>query len=110
MREMYRMAEKLHGSYSYLADSAHRGAHKAEKRSFAGVDRENVRLVLMKKCEDDEALIVRLLECEGIATDCQVRVGRHSYPVTIGKHEILTLKISQAGERAEVVNLLEWKD
>lgn len=64
----------------------------------------------MKKCEDDEALIVRLLECEGIATDCQVRVGRRSYPVTIGKHEILTLKISQAGERAEVVNLLEWKD
>lgn len=108
--EMYRMAEKLHGACSCLADSAHKGAQKAENRSFAGVDQENVRIVLMKKCEDDEAVIVRLLECEGIATDCQVRVGRHSYPVTIGKHEILTLKASQTGAHAETVNLLEWKD
>lgn len=108
--EMYRMAEKLHGACSCLADSAHKGALKAENRSFAGVDQENVRIVLMKKCEDDEAVIVRLLECEGIATDCQVRVGRHSYPVTIGKHEILTLKASQTGAHAETVNLLEWKD
>lgn len=108
--EMYRMAEKLHGACSCLADSAHKGALKAENRSFAGVDQENVRIVLMKKCEDDEAVIVRLLECEGITTDCQVRVGRHSYPVTIGKHEILTLKVSQTGAHAETVNLLEWKD
>lgn len=108
--EMYRMAEKLHGSCFYLADSAHRGIQKAENRSFAGVDQENVRLVLMKKCEDDEAVIVRLLECEGIATACQVRVGQYSYPVAIGKYEILTLKIIQGGEHAEIVNLLEWKD
>lgn len=108
--EMYRMAEKIHGSYSYLADSAHRGVQKAENRSFASVDKENVRLVLMKKCEDDEAVIVRLLECEGQAADCQVRVGQNSYPVTVGKHEILTLKISQSGNHADIVNLLEWKD
>lgn len=108
--EMYRMAEKLHGSYTYLADSAHRGVQRAKNRSFAGVDQENVRIVLMKKCEDDEAVIVRLLECEGISTTCQVRVGQCSYPAAIGKYEILTLKISQAGKHAEIVNLLEWKD
>ncbi|MCI9073260.1 MAG: alpha-mannosidase [Lachnospiraceae bacterium] len=108
--EMYRMAEKLHGAYACLADSAHRGAQKAENRSFAGVDQANVRLVLMKKCEDDEAVILRLLECEGQTTACRVRVGQKSYPVTIGKHEILTLKIRPEEACAQVVNLLEWKD
>lgn len=107
--ELYRMAEKLHGAYSYLADSAHKGSKKAENHSFAGVDKENVRLVLLKKCEDDEALIVRLLETEGKDTACSVRIRKQNYPVTIGKHEVLTLKIKQNEQTFETVNLLEWK-
>lgn len=69
--------------------------------------------MLMKKCEDDNSLIVRLLETEGRDTQCVLTVNKICYPVTIGHREILTLKLpgtrTTAGEATEV-NLLEFAD
>lgn len=108
--EMYCIAEKLNQSYSYLADSAHKGIKRAENYSFAGVDAENVRLMLLKKCEDDDALIVRLLELEGQDSNICLTIGEDKYFVKIGKNELLTLKINQEKHAAEIVNLLEWEE
>ena len=72
-------------------------------------DVSNVRIMLIKKCEDDNSFIVRLLETEGRDTSCTLLLNGIKYPVQIGHEEILTLKIGGDGETsAREVNLLEW--
>lgn len=110
---LYRIAKKINGSYEYLADSAHPGHEKATSRSFACVkpaetDCGNVRVMLVKKCEDDDAFIVRLLETDGKDTKCRLMMNGKEYPVEIGHAQIQTLKIAAEGNTAENVNLLEW--
>lgn len=119
--EYYRIAVKINSPVSYLADSAHEGSRRLTACSLAGIrkggaaggDCDNVRIMLMKKCEDDNSLIVRLLETEGRDTQCVLTVNKISYLVTIGHREILTLKLpgtrTAAGEATEV-NLLEFAD
>lgn len=116
--EAYRIAKKVNGAYEYLADSAHPGREGITQKSFARVcgtkdeaacDVSNVRIMLVKKCEDDNSFIVRLLETEGKDTSCMLEFNGVRYPIQIGHEEILTLKIEEnAGRPVREVNLLEW--
>lgn len=116
--EACRIAKKANGAYEYLADSAHPGKIQIAGKSFAAIcgpeekaccDVSNVRIMLIKKCEDDNSFIVRLLETEGRDTSCTLLLNGIKYPVQIGHEEILTLKIGGDGETsAREVNLLEW--
>ena len=108
-RELYRIARKINGSCSWLFDSAHAGKQYREKGSFFSADAENVSLCLVKKCEDDDAFILRLLEMQGQDTECTLTVGEKRFSVHIGHHEILTLKITKDLSEAIAVNLLEWE-
>lgn len=126
--QLYRIAQKINGGCEYLADSAHPAAdmHRtggiyqegsvpfsAEEGNGKGflafTNQENVRIMLIKKAEDDESFILRLLETEGTDSVCKLNFAGREYPVTIGHHEILTLKITQEGNCREV-NLLEWQE
>ncbi|MFR6329112.1 MAG: glycosyl hydrolase-related protein [Eisenbergiella sp.] len=116
--EAYRIAKKANGAYEYLADSAHPGREQITQKSFAGVrgtddravcDVSNVRIMLVKKCEDDNSYIVRLLETEGKDTAFMLEFNGRKYPIQIGHEEILTLKIEEnAQQPVTEVNLLEW--
>ena len=116
--EAYRIAKKANGAYEYLADSAHPGREQIMQKSFAGVrgtddraacDVSNVRIMLVKKCEDDNSFIIRLLETEGKDTAFMLEFNGRKYPIQIGHEEILTLKIEEnAQQPVTEVNLLEW--
>ena len=116
--EAYRIAKKANGAYEYLADSAHPGREQITQKSFAGVrgtddraacDVSNVRIMLVKKCEDDNSFIIRLLETEGKDTAFMLEFNGRRYPIQIGHEEILTLKIEEnAQQPVTEVNLLEW--
>lgn len=107
--ELYRIAGKINSGPKYLADSSHPGKKKLARASFAAVDKENVELVLIKKAEDDASYIIRLLETEGKNTACMLKFCSRTYPIRIGYHEILTLKLDRNGQ-AETVDLLERKE
>lgn len=113
VRELYRIAQKINGAYEYLADSVHDKTGKQEiqgadtGKSMASTDCGNVRIMLIKKAEDEEAFILRLLELEGKDTCCKLTLAGREYPVTIGHHEIKTLKIT-GNKQIQEVNLLEW--
>lgn len=109
MSELYRIAGKINSGPKYLADSSHPGKKKLSRASFAAVDKENVELVLIKKAEDDASYIIRLLETAGKDTACMLKFCSRTYPIRIGHHEILTLKLDRNGH-AETVNLLERKE
>lgn len=65
--------------------------------------------MLVKKCEDDNSFIIRLLETEGKDTAFMLEFNGRRYPIQIGHEEILTLKIEEnAQQPVTEVNLLEW--
>lgn len=112
--ELYRIAEKANGSYEYLMDSAHKPLTNDGRGSIvlsiAGTDRDNVAVQVMKKAEDDDGFILRLLELEGKDTDYHLYLMGNTYPLTIGHHEIQTIKTDREGRNIKIVNLLEWEE
>lgn len=109
-RELYRIADKIDSAYEYLADSVHPGARRESRFSLAETKDANVAVALVKKAEDGEAYLVRLLETEGITTETELRFRGNTYPIRIGHHEIAAYRISQDGTACERVNFLEWED
>lgn len=103
--QLYQIAAKTAHVCEYLADSAHPGKKKQPKASFASVDASNVQLMLVKKAEDDDSCIVRLLEIKGQDTDFTLTFHEKKYALQIGHHEILTCKLT--GEQAVITDLLE---
>ena len=69
--------------------------------------------MLMKKCEDDDAFIIRIEEILGMEHTLDTEpaiiefLGK-KYEFAIGHYELKTLKITWDG-RLTVVNLLEWE-
>lgn len=112
--ELYRIAEKANGSYEYLMDSAHMPLTKNNRNSvvssFVGTDRDNVVVQVVKKAEDDDGFIIRLLELEGEDTDYHLFLMGNAYPLAIGHYEIQTIKTDREGRRIKAVNLLEWEE
>jgi len=47
----------------------HTDGHLPEKYSFAGVDKENIIISTIKKCEDDNSVIIRAFNIEGRQTE-----------------------------------------
>lgn len=110
-RELYRMAEKVSGAWEYLADSAHPGRisrKDASVFSLASTEDGNVVVTDIKKAEDDDDFVIRLLETEGRDTETALIFCGERYPVRIGHNEIATWKLSQNGTEMKQVNLIEW--
>ena len=107
--ELYKMAEKISGAYEYLVDNVHVGKQIVPDYSMVSADKTNVEVVLVKKCEDDNSYIIRLLETQGVDTRCNLMFNGKKYPVMIGHHEIFSLKVNDDTESAKEVNLLEWR-
>ena len=103
------MAEKISGAYEYLEDNVHVGKQVLPDYSMVSADKTNVEVVLVKKCEDDNSYIIRMLETQGVDTRCNIMFNGKKYPVMIGHHEIFSLKVNDDTERAKEVNLLEWR-
>lgn len=76
-----------------------------EQASLGDVSEANVHVCALKKCEDDEGLIVRLWETLGRSSECTLRLGEHKWQVGIGPFEIKTLKIT--GDVMQEVDLIE---
>ncbi len=107
--QAYGLAAKCGSGCLYLADSVHPGREKTVRRSFFCVKDPGVELVLVKKCEDDDSFVARLLETEGEDRTCILKAGEGKYPFSIGRYEIKTLKIDREKNTAREVNLLEWE-
>lgn len=119
---LYRLADRAGGDYEYLADSLH-GAGKAAAKEAAGksgmgkvhsslmsTDAANVRICAVKKAEDDQDTVVRLLETEGKDTVCSLYYAGRRYPVTVGHNSITTWKLEAGTDNYSQVNLLEWTE
>lgn len=108
VRELNRLAEKAANPYHYLLDCVHQGEMKQVMSSLADTDQPNVAVKLIKKAEDDQGYILRLLELESRDCAFNLRIQDETYSLTIGHDELLTIKIENG--TAKRVNLLEWED
>jgi alpha-mannosidase len=107
--EAYRMARRVNGAFEYLADSCHSGKEQRTTYTFASTDQLDVAIMVIKKAEDDEDYIVRILEQGGKdQTYCLTFLGVN-YNLVIGHNEIQTLKINPNSRTVKHVNLLEYE-
>lgn len=104
---LYGLAERLSAPCQYLLDTVHRNppAPAYKGGSLVKTDRANVRVMLLKKAEDGEGLILRLLETDGVDTDACLTVGDDRFPVHLGHNSIETYLYENRTLTA--VNLLE---
>lgn len=117
---LYRLADRTGGDYEYLADSLHgavctvEDAGKGEPEgvwdSLMSTDASNVRICAVKKAEDDQDTVVRLLETEGRDTVCSLHYGGRKYQVVVGHDSITTWKLEAGTDNYSQVNLLEWPE
>lgn len=109
-QELMALAKKINGGYEYLADSAHLGKDKRKEFSFASTDKKNVEVMLVKKAEEDDDYIIRLLELDGKDSEFTLNLLSEQYKLTIGHYEIKTVKINNQTKVWKEVNLLEWEE
>ncbi len=107
------LAKRLGQPYQYLVDHCHKGVFSITNYSMGRSLTEGVRIALVKKCEDDDAFIVRIEEILGLDHTAGTKLAimeflGKNYEFSIGHYELKTLKIAQDG-RWTVVNLLEWE-
>lgn len=82
----------------------------ASSGSFASVESENVVLGALKRAEEGDGVIVRLVETAGTPTDATVRlpVWERTIDVALGRNEIRTLFVpDDPAEPVREVNLIE---
>jgi alpha-mannosidase len=109
--ELDRLAEEMQTPAEYVMDSAHEGT-EARERSFFQLSPGNVVLLALKRAEQGDAIIVRLQERAGKATEFALESAplNLNHRAQIKPWEIKTLLLEGArGKQAQVreVNLLE---
>ncbi len=107
--ELYRMARRGNGSFDYLADNCHSGKERRTAFSMASTDQPEVAIMAVKKAEDDEDYIVRILEQSGKDQSYCLNFLGVNYNLSIGRNEIQTLKINPMSKVIKQVNLLEFE-
>jgi alpha-mannosidase len=108
--ELAALTQKTGNSYEYLADSCHSGKECLPKYySIVTSDNPEVLVCLIKKAEDDNSFIVRLLEAEGKSQNAVLSFMGKNYQLSMGAHEIKTIKIDPHTQSAKEVNLIEWQ-
>ena len=76
-----------------------------ESRALARSPQTNIDICAVKEAEDGDALIVRLYETSGKATEATLSLAGRSYAVKMGAFELKTLKIKDG--KATEVDLIE---
>ena len=107
--ELYRMANRIHNAYDYLADSCHTGTEKNTIFSLASTDQSGVEIMTVKKAEEDEDFIVRILETEGKDQSYHLYLLDLDFTLAIGHHELQTYKVNRKHKSIHQVNLLEFE-
>lgn len=102
-----RLAHKINLSYEYLADNIHKGHIYSRSKSFISINKENIILNVVKKCEEDDSVILRLYETEGENTECVLKYLDKQYDLAFDSSEIKTLKIHSNTGLLKEVNMLE---
>ena len=108
--ELFTIAKKVNGGYEYLVDSVHTGRDKQKVYSLALTDASNVEIMLIKKAEDDNDYVVRLLELQGKDSLFTLSFLGEKYNLSIGHNEIKTVKINPLENSIKEVNLIEWQE
>lgn len=104
---LYSLRSRIDHPYQYLLDTVHqhRQGQYPQGTAFVSVAQENVRVMLMKKAEDSDGVILRLLETDGLDTEAQITIMGRKFAVLIGHHAIETFLYENNTLRQ--VNLLE---
>lgn len=97
-----RHAEELNFPLRYVVDSFHKGG-LPEERSCLSCDSQDVVVTAVKKSEDSDRVIVRLVEMNGKDTPLDITLFNEILHADVSHHEIYTM--DEAGKE---LTLIEW--
>lgn len=103
---LYALADRLSNPCRYLLDTVHRNPGEcAPEGSVVRTDKANVRVMLLKKAEEGDGVILRLLETDGVDTTATLTICGENFTVTVGHNAIETFLYENG--LLTPVNLLE---
>jgi alpha-mannosidase len=106
--ETVRRAAELNQPAVAMLESFHDGP-LPRVASFAGDGQGSVVMTVLKRAEDDDALVVRAYETHGRAAQARIEVLGRSIEADFGPAEIKTFRVPQDHESPIVeTDLLEW--
>lgn len=106
-KEKFGLAYQVNKMNLYIADNIHSGEREEVEFNGISINADNVIISSIKEAEDDNDLIVRLLEVDGVSVDGYVEINNKKYAFKINKYELITLKINLETGSVVVVNLIE---
>lgn len=89
-------AEELHTLFPVIPETYHAGALPQQATHFS-CDAPGVSLTAWKTAEDDNGYILRLTEIGGQPASGTVHLWGTTFPITLRPHQILTLRLTDAG-------------
>lgn len=98
------MAEAFNNQPVVIPESCHDG-DLPSAYSFYEMLTEGVQLAAIKKCEDDDCPVFRVVETKGHACKAQLVISGKQWEIELTPYEIKTLKL--CGDKLETVNILE---
>lgn len=106
--EAVRLSNLINVDLDYIADTNHLGRLKEQKVGFILIDKDNIMLSAVKQAEDDEDIVVRLYETDGIATTTEIAIAccKKKLILEFKPCEIKTIKASK--NEYKELNLLEF--
>ena len=100
----WKMADELNNPPVIIDESNHGGDLPAEG-SYISISDDSLLLSAVKRCEDTDDTLIRLIETRGANISAHLKVFGTEHSVTLAPYEIKTLVI--AGESSREVNMLE---
>ncbi len=97
MSALYSLADRLHNPCRYLLDTVHRNMGAYCGRSLVRMDRDNVKLLLLKRQEEGVGLILRLLETDGMDCVAELSLDGRVFSIPM-PHNAIETYLYSAGE------------
>ncbi len=98
--DLWNEAESFNNKPVVICEANHDGT-LAPEHSFADLS-DGAVLMALKKCEDDDSIVVRIAESEGTGTTATLNVFGNSYKLTLAPYEIKTIKLAKDGTYKEI--------
>ena len=96
-KRLYEEADFLHMPVEYLGDSNHPGANWSRNQALFETKLHNTHISTIKCSEEEENLILRLFETEGLGGTADITYGSHTTTLEMAPWEIRTLKLTGEG-------------
>lgn len=108
-KNKYKIANWANNTLIFLADSQHDGYNSIAHETIQVLD-DNVMITSMKKAEESNDVVIRLLELEGTKGSCTLVYGDNKATIDIDSYHLKTIMLNPETGKIININYIEMKE